>query len=100
MDLQPEGERLVVSVRGELDESTGDDLRGMVGEVIAEQPQKVIVLDLSGVSFMDSRGLGQLISACRAVERAGRKVHVADPSLHAQRVLDSAGLSDLLREHP
>jgi anti-anti-sigma factor len=100
MERQPEGDRMVVSVVGELDEATGEDLRGEVGGVLHDAPHRVVVLDLSGVSFMDSRGLGQLLSACRAVERAGRSVYVARPSLHAQRVLDSAGVSDLLREKP
>src|SRR5690349_18042772 len=96
--LRPESERLVVAVHGELDDASGEKLRRVVADLLREgRVQGELALDLSAISFMDSRGLGQLLAACQAAERAGRRVQVVDPSVHVQRVLDSAGVSDLLR---
>ena len=95
--VQVDEGRLVIVVSGELDEASGAELRTLVDAGLADD-HEVIVFDLAGVSFMDSRGLGQLLSACRAVETAGHRAHVARPSVHAERVLDSAGLSQRLRE--
>jgi stage II sporulation protein AA (anti-sigma F factor antagonist) len=93
--LQPEGDRMVVVVAGELDDATGGQLRDAVSQVTLPG---VVLFDLAGVSFMDSRGLGQLLSVCMTVEDSGGKAYVADPSVHAERVLRTAGLSDRLRE--
>ncbi|MGN6251083.1 MAG: STAS domain-containing protein [Marmoricola sp.] len=56
-------------VAGELDIRTAPDLRTAVMRGAAERPG-VIELDLSGVSFMDSSGLGTLVSIKRDVEEA------------------------------
>jgi stage II sporulation protein AA (anti-sigma F factor antagonist) len=98
VDLQDDGDRLVLLVRGELDEHTGERLVGVTDDVLTKHSTKTLLIDLSGVGFMDSRGLGQLLYTCRSVERAGRQVFVVNPSLHAQRVLDSAGLGNHLLE--
>lgn len=97
VSLRPEHGRLVVAVRGELDEASGHSLRATVADALREQ-YDAVVFDLSGVSFMDSRGLGQFLSACTTVDEAGSTPYVAEPSVHARRVLDTAGLTERLRE--
>jgi anti-anti-sigma factor len=93
--LVPDGDRMVVLVAGEIDDAAGDRLRDVAMEV---KTTGVVLFNLSGVSFMDSRGLGQLLSACTTVEDHGGKAYVTDPSVHAQRVLDTAGVTEHLRE--
>jgi anti-anti-sigma factor len=98
VDLQPDGDRLTLRVHGEVDDFSGRDLSALVDDIIRDHDERTLVFDLAGVVFMDSRGLGEFLHACRSIERVGRSVHVANPSIHAQRVLDSAGLSDRFRE--
>ena len=95
--LRPEDGRLVVAVRGELDEASGLSLRATVADALSEH-YDAVVFDLSGVSFMDSRGLGQFLNVCTSVDQAGSVPYVADPSVHARRVLDTAGLTERLKE--
>lgn len=98
VDLEPDGNRLTLLVRGEIDDCTGRQLGALVDDALAAHASGTLVLDLAGVVFMDSRGLGELLGACRAVERAGRRAYVANASIHAERVLDTAGLGSRLRE--
>lgn len=97
VSLRPEDGRLVVAVRGELDEASGQNLWATVVDAL-EDEYDAVVFDLSGVSFMDSRGLGQFLNVCTSIDQAGSVPYVADPSVHARRVLDTAGLTERLRE--
>ena len=51
-----------VVLEGEVDLSTADVLSNLLAEVLAERPRKVVV-DLAGVSFLDSTGIKCLLAA-------------------------------------
>lgn len=57
--------------------------------------QMDLVLDCSGVTFMDSMGLRVLVSLRQQVTDAGRDFAVANPSTPVTRVLELAGLISL-----
>jgi anti-anti-sigma factor len=76
-DQQP---TLVVS--GEVDLLTSDQLRGAVDEALADGASS-LCFDLTGVTFMDSTGLGILaIASDRAIAAGGSvSVHGANPTI-------------------
>ncbi len=51
-----------------------------------------IILDLSGVTFIDSSGFRALIEAHQRAEQSGRRVVMADPSQAVRRLFDISGL--------
>lgn len=66
----------LLAVSGELDIATVGHLRRRIDAAFASGPPQ-LVIDLSGVSHMDSTGLAELISAHqRAMELRGRLVLV------------------------
>ena len=70
---------------GELDMATADDLSQLLRiEVLECRP---VVLDFSGVSFMDSSGLRALLEAAGQSEDGGSVV-VLNPSAQVRRVFD------------
>jgi anti-sigma B factor antagonist len=82
----------VMSVRGEIDLYTAPALRDALMSAIEDDGDRLAV-DLTGVRFMDSMGLGVLIGARRrATERGGgfALVCTEGPVL---RVLDVSGLT-------
>ncbi len=56
IDVNPDGDRVVVAPVGEIDLSTVPQLRAALDEV-SDAGFKQIVLDLRGVTFLDSSGL-------------------------------------------
>ena len=72
-------------LEGELDMATADDLADVLRAAVEEARQ--LVLDFSGVSFMDSSGLRVLLEAAGKQNGAGPVV-VRDPSAQVRRVLD------------
>ena len=55
------GDAVVVAVRGDLDLDGGEDVREVLRRAIDEDPGRRIVVDLEGVDFMDSAGVGVLV---------------------------------------
>lgn len=64
---------LVVELRGDVDLSRSPELRVALLEMAAEQPGR-IVLDLSGVDYMDSSGVATLVEALQHQRKHGGKV--------------------------
>ena len=68
IDIQRSKQGLVVSPKGEIDLGRSPSLRGQLGTLVAEGPGR-IVIDLSGVGYMDSSGVATLVEAlqqCRS----------------------------------
>ena len=55
-----------------------------------------LVFDLSGVEFMDSTVIYQLVTACTRLGADGRMARVRDPSPAARYVLEICGLTHLV----
>ncbi|MFE2940327.1 STAS domain-containing protein [Streptomyces sp. NPDC059255] len=75
---------VLVRVRGELDCDTGPDLFA----ALAPLAHRYVELDFSHVPFMDSTGLGLLLSQRRASRRAGGDLSLRRCSPPVRRVLD------------
>jgi anti-sigma B factor antagonist len=81
----------VVTVSGELDISNAGALEATVASVSEQRPERLI-FDLSGLRFMDSAGIAILIGAAASID----SVQVRHPSPAVRRVLELAGLGDVL----
>jgi anti-anti-sigma factor len=53
-----------------------------------------VVVDLSGLSFIDSSGIGILIQASRAFANGSRMHVVIEPGSHVERVFRIAGVGE------
>jgi anti-sigma B factor antagonist len=88
-----EGEWRVVTAVGEVDVASSPKLLQAIESVIA--PSVRLAVDLSGVSFLDSTGLGALVQALNAVTSADGelRVVVADPNV--LKVFEVTALDDV-----
>jgi anti-sigma B factor antagonist len=66
----------VVSVSGEIDVHSGPSLRDHLLTALA-QGEHDLVVDLAGVSFLDSSGLGVLVTAHKRARAAGGLLRLA-----------------------
>jgi anti-sigma B factor antagonist len=81
---------VVVSLAGELDLYNAHEVREALLECCAESPNR-LVIDLSGVKFIDSTALGVLIEA-RTKLANRRGFLLAAPGLETRRALEISGL--------
>jgi anti-sigma B factor antagonist len=88
----------VLILRGSLDIDTAPALKANLNRLV-ERPAPRVVVDLAGLDFCDSMGVGVLVTAhSRAVERGGW-VRLAAPSSFLRRLLDTLGLTPHLSLH-
>jgi len=73
------GDHILVTVAGDLDLESAPAMTAALRKVLGDQP---IVVDLSGVDFMDSSGLGVLVGAHK--EAAG--LLLAEPGPRLQKI--------------
>ncbi|HEY1444428.1 MAG TPA: STAS domain-containing protein [Acidimicrobiales bacterium] len=78
----------VAVLRGELDASTAWEL----ADHLIGPPGSLVVVDLAGLSFIDSSGLGAIHAARRRVIEDGGNLVVCRPTPAVLRVLEITGL--------
>ncbi len=86
----------VVSVSGEVDVATCGLLRNGLLRVVTDETFHGLVVNLAGVTFIDSTGVGVLVGVWRRVRAIGVGLALAMPSNQARKVLDTTGLTQVL----
>jgi anti-sigma B factor antagonist len=82
----------VVYLSGELDLTSAGQFSAAIDAALGSQPG-TLILDASGLKFMDSSGIVLLVSATQRVP----EVQVRDPSPIVRRLIELTGLSKVLR---
>jgi anti-sigma B factor antagonist len=86
---------VVVSLAGEIDLTSVQRLERQLAAAQAGDAHNVVV-DLTGVQFIDSTGLRALLSAKRRANDAGRELLLRNPQAQVQRLFEIAGMVELL----
>ena len=89
IDAGTQGSWKLLTVAGEIDLYTAPKLREALGDVGPDD----IAVDLRGVRFMDSMGLGVLIGARRRTVEGGGRFALVCTEGPVLRVLDVSGLT-------
>jgi anti-sigma B factor antagonist len=95
VDTEPRA--VVVTADGELDAYASPELTSCFEEVSREAR---VVIDLGGVSFMDSTALGILVRAVRELGERNADVRVVLPHTSARRIFELTMLHELLPVAP
>lgn len=88
-----EGGAGVVSAAGELDASSEARLRAAFDELLAEG-HSTLVVDLAGITFLDSSGLSVLIYAYKRAHELGGSLTLRSPSATVTRLLELTGQTE------
>lgn len=91
----PEG--LVFTVTGEMDHHGAKGLLSEIDGRLERNLGRSVVVDLSGVTFMDSSGIAVLLRIYRRANEIGGKVTVRGTPEQAMKVLKAAGLPKLMK---
>jgi anti-sigma B factor antagonist len=86
-----------ISLVGELDISTADALETLLSDLSAAGGPRRIVIDLSGLRFMDSTGLRLLVTADLRLRDGGRELRLVRGPEPVHRVFRLALLEERLR---
>jgi anti-sigma B factor antagonist len=99
ISVRREPSEAVVSLVGEIDLSTAGRLSGEISAMLATEPPPRVVLDMAGVTFCDSQGLGTLVVLSRKATMAQSCLVLTNVGDFLLRVLDITGLRPALMIH-
>jgi anti-anti-sigma factor len=99
LSLQERGDRAVLEVSGELDVATVKALRVALDDALGAGTPRLLV-DLTGLFFIDSTGCRELVRAAKRARTAGGAVElVVPPGSGVRRVVDFMQFGELLPVH-
>jgi anti-sigma B factor antagonist len=90
------GEAVVVTPTGEIDRDTAPRLQDALEEAVRGARGGRVEVDLRHVGFLDSSGVGALLSAYRLAGATGATLQVRDPVPAVRTVLDITNVWNLL----
>ena len=93
-EVRPQGEELWIVVEGEFELDSAETVRTTVGEHIGAG-YRAMVLDLGGVTFMDSSGLRAAIEASKAAAGRGLRFAMVPGPPAVQRIFAITGTEDM-----
>lgn len=96
LEFSVRGQTLMVKVQGELDLLTAGEFRTQVEAALSESGARHLYLHMAGVSFIDSSGLGALLSRYRYIRQIGGRMGVVAAAATLRQALATAGLTNLL----
>ncbi|WP_088006173.1 STAS domain-containing protein [Indiicoccus explosivorum] len=95
VELHEDNKNLTGVVRGEIDAHTAPVLRERL-EAHQDQEGLNAVIDLSGVNYMDSTGLGVFVAFFKALNAKEGHVKLTGLSARLKRLFDITGLGDIM----
>ena len=91
-----ESNNLVIFLKGELDEYTAPMTRNAIDKLLLGYKSADIIFDLSDLTFMDSTGIGVLISKYKHLKNADSTICVRKPSKNIDKIFNMAGLYSIM----
>ena len=88
--------RLTIYLAGELDHHEARGAIRSIDELLDEYLPRDCVLDMSGLSFMDSSGIALIIRMSRRMTNLGGRVWIENPAKQPLRVIDASGTDRLV----
>ena len=86
---------LVLRVSGDLDMASAPQLVASAEQALAEPGRTTLVLDLAELSFIDSTGIGALVSVRNAAVARDGQLVLRAPSAQVRRLLEIASLDSV-----
>lgn len=83
---------LFVRLKGELDQETCSSIRNKLCELIERYDVKNLVLNLEGLDFMDSSGIGVILGRYNQLKRKGGKIILCALNKYIEKIVLLAGL--------
>ena len=88
---------LRIEVTGEIDHHSAVSVRGEIDALIYEERPRHVALDMSGIDFMDSSGLGLIMGRYALMQKIGGELTLSSPNERILKILRLAGLERIIK---
>lgn len=88
--------RLKISLQGELDHHEAKNAMDKITEAMDACMPRELVLDMSGLSFMDSSGIAVILKTSKMLRFNEGRMRIESPQAQPMKVLEAAGINALV----
>ena len=67
---------------------------------LADANQKKIIFDLTGITHIDSTGIGIMVMVAGQMKKAGGELRVASANQHIEQLLKMTNVDQIIKLHP
>lgn len=93
-----DGDKLLVGLDGELDHCCAQTVRRELDGLLADSSIRHLILDFSGMPFMDSSGIGVILGRYRILRERGGTVSVIHMNAQVGRIFRMAGMNKVIKQ--
>jgi stage II sporulation protein AA (anti-sigma F factor antagonist) len=87
---------LIACIKGEVDHHSSAPLRNSIDKAMGAFGCRHLVMDFSGVEFMDSSGIGVALGRYRRMQKSGGRICISGCSSYIERLLEMAGVFTII----
>lgn len=87
---------LCALLSGEIDHHTASDMRMLIDSETERTLPRTLILDFSGVQFMDSSGIGLILGRKRYIEAMDGALFIKNTPPYVRKIISLAGLERLI----
>lgn len=92
-----ESGKITAVLTGEIDHHSARIIRSNIDRDIEKEKPKVLVMDFSGVNFMDSSGIGLIMGRYKMMLENEGRVIIKSPKPQIKKVLKLAGITRIVK---
>ncbi len=93
--FENESRQVSFRIHGEIDHHGAKPVREQMDEIIAKHHPLTVRMELGGVAFMDSAGLGLMLGRYTRISEYGGRLVLVDPTPGIMKILSLAGADKL-----
>ncbi|BBC25712.1 STAS domain-containing protein [Pseudanabaena sp. ABRG5-3] len=91
----------VIQPSGRLDVTTAADFRRQVNDIAsATSSPKYLLVDLQEITFMDSSGLGALVSALKSIRNSNGEMVICGANDQVQMLFELTSMTKIFKIYP
>ena len=92
VNIKCDGDIATAFLTGEIDHHSAKEIRSQLDNYIITVQPEIFAIDLSGITFMDSSGIGLILGRSRLLQECGGHLEIVNPQPYIKRVLRLAGI--------
>jgi len=99
LDFEKNNDKLVVHMCGELDHHSAQEVRNKIDDRIDREGIAKVIMDFSGVTFMDSSGIGVVIGRYKKLTSKKGAVCVINVKGAVHKVFELSGMYKIIKRY-
>lgn len=96
VEITISGECMTARITGDLDHHSCTQIRARIDAHLERHTPSLLILDMEGVPFMDSSGIGLIMGRLRVQKSCGGNLALKNTNLCLTKIVTLAGLSSLI----